>query len=101
MLILDNEKIRRQVLQNHAILEKFPFLYPIKTTVDASGGCSTCQRAAKETAALEAMATVKKIFANLPGAEMQILKQLLNTDHIRIYWSEGPPGQEVRMRKDF
>lgn len=73
---------------NATFTNEFPFLISLRQSpIQQSGGCGRCGQ--RNTQRHPIFNAVKMALANLPNEKKQRLKQLLNTDEIRIHYVDG------------
>lgn len=96
LLVLEDSVIT-QMLRSQEIVAEFPFMTHMAQRVAPranKGGCKPCQR--KQRQNVWDYNGIKQAIANLPNSHKIRLKQILNAEKLRLYYTNHR-GQKVKM----
>lgn len=75
------------LLQNKAVVDRFPFLSHMAKSVKTTRGCGSCGGGRSRGERLD-FNGVRKTIANMQPAEQDVFKKLLNTSRVRVYYTD-------------
>ncbi len=85
MVTIDNKKID-EMAADQRFVAAFPFLRSRKLEKDAQKSCSKCGRRNKLLGGKEHYARTMRDFAMLNASKITLLKQLLGTDKVQVFY---------------
>lgn len=101
MDVITDEFMRSRILKHGELLQRFTFLLPAKTAVDALGGCLACQKKAKGIAARNALNNARRTIGMMSDTDKLAFKQLLGSSKLRVQWTEVVGGTNKRLINEF
>lgn len=101
LLVLTDAEFQRVVIKNGQVLQRFPWLVPVKTAADALAGCSSCQAGSKKKLLNERIAAAKSSIVSMSQADKAEFKRLLGVNAVRVFHVDTSRQPARRERYDF
>ena len=101
VVLLSVSNVKSLLLGNNRVLEAFSFLQPLKTKMNALGGCAPCQRGRKGKDLDAGIQDAITRLVNMGESDKVKLKEILGAQTIRAYHRTSVNGRMIRKRVEW